>query len=136
LAGWTAVLNDAKLGTDMGMIPSIAVRQLRCRAIRATAIEERNDKFGTTVLEVFEPEADPPLRCRRTISAANDGGIWRFSEFGEPFPFEETSTYRHRKIQERFTPDLLHRYLKELSISLFVTKSLAGYSPMLVTRRS
>lgn len=136
MSDWIAVLNDAKLGTDMGMIPSLAARELGCRAIRATAIEGCDDRFGATILEVFEPEADLPLCHRRTVCAANDGGTWTFSESGVPFSFEDVAAYRRKKIQDRFTSDMLHRYLRELGVPEFRIESLANYSPRLIARKA
>jgi hypothetical protein len=105
---------------------------LKCKALRATAIAERDDSFAATVLEVFEPDAEPPLACKRTISAANDGGTWRFSQSGPPFPFEDITAYRQRSIRERFTTTLLYRYLDRLKVPAFATKSLVDYSPLLL----
>jgi len=132
--GWTAVLNNAKLGTDMGIIPSLAAREMGCVAIRATAVVQRDDIYGATILEVFDPAADLPLRCRRVVSAANDGGRWQFDQFGEPFSFEDEMAYTRRGIRNKFTPDLLKKYLDGLNVPAFLTSALGSYSPRLLER--
>lgn len=134
-SGWTAVLNNSKLGTDMGMIPSIAARRLECMAIRAVTAEDRKDSYGATILEVFDPTGTLPLRRRRTISAANNGGGWRFDQSGEPFSFEDEASYSLRRIRDRFTPALLYRYLDCLNVPIFLTDSLTDYSPVLLERQ-
>jgi hypothetical protein len=117
LDGWTAVLNDARLGTDLGMIPSLAARKLGRRAIRAVAAAGGDGRYPATILEVYDPEADDnPLRSRRTLFAANDGGTWRFGESGERFDFEEPEAYGLRRIRDRFTPPMLDRYLAALGL--------------------
>lgn len=112
---WTAVLTNGPLGTDVGMLPSLAARQLGCNAIRATATAPAA-RFPAVVLEVYDPAAADILRCRRAISAANDGGRWAFAQSGEPFAFEQLDTYTSRRVIDRFTPTMLHEYLGELGV--------------------
>lgn len=115
--GWTAVLNNAPLGTDLGMLPSLAARRLGLRAVRAVAAEGGDYRYPATILEVYEPGAtDNPLRNRRSIFAANDGGTWRFGESGHRFDFEEADIYERRRVRDRFTPEMLGRYLAELGV--------------------
>jgi hypothetical protein len=119
LDGWTAMLNDASLGTDLGVLPSLAARRLGCRAMRAVAARpgQHGTGYPATILEVYDPAATGhPLRARRTISAADDGGTWRFDQSGEPFPFEDEQAYTRPLIGDRFTPELLERYLEQLGI--------------------
>ena len=108
LEEWTAVLNNAILGTDLGMIQSIAARDGMCLAIRAVAGRERPDAFAGTVLEVYDPTApDLTLRLRRSISAIDDGRKWRFDQEGDPYPFESLDLYSRKSVRDRFTPDTL-----------------------------
>ena len=118
VAGWTVLLNDGPLGTDVGMLPSYATRELGCVSLRAVAGRGR---FPGTILEVYDPTADDdPLRCRRTLHAVNDGDRWDFGETGARFPFEEVEAYRRRLIRDRFTPDMLERYLVALGVPVTV----------------
>ncbi len=100
VAGWSLVLNNASLGTDLGMVPSLCARELKQLALRLT---RQQRQYEATILEVYSPDTDDPLRCRRVICAANDGGRWTFNEYGEAFPFEDLHAYRARRIRDRFT---------------------------------
>lgn len=132
---WTAVLTDGPLGTDVGMLPSLAARQLSCTALRATATTA-SARFPAVVLEVYDPAAIDELRCLRTISAANDGGRWVFAQSGEPYAFEQLDAYRHTRVQDRFTAPVLATYLRELGVPTDVEFDLARLaSTVLVERR-
>jgi hypothetical protein len=114
--GWTVLLNDGPLGTDVGVLPMHAARELHCRSVRAVAAAHR-DKFPATIMEVYDPAAvDDPMLCRRAIYAVDDGGRWEFGESGERFEFEDVDAYRRRRVRDRFTPELLERYLIELGV--------------------
>lgn len=115
--GWAAVLTDGPLGSDVGMLPSLAAREIGCVAIRATAVDPASDRFGAVVLDVFDPlVTDDLLRCRRSISAVDDGGRWVFSQVGEPFEFEDLAAYGRRRIRDRFTIAMLSEYLRSLGV--------------------
>jgi hypothetical protein len=123
VARWTVLLNDGPLGTDVGMLPSHAARELGCVAVRAVAGRGR---FAGTILEVYDPDSDDPLLCRRAVYAADDGGRWAFGESGERFPFEEVDAYRRRLIRDRFTPELLERYLMALGVPVDLEPDLSA----------
>lgn len=48
----------------------------------------------------------------RSLSAIRDGERWSWHERGDPLPFEQTERYAERRIQHRFTPDMLDDYLQ------------------------
>lgn len=112
--GWFIVLNDGPRGTDVGMLPSQAARELGVRGIRAVCVTDDEPDLPARILEVFSPEGTGPLRSRRSIVAANDGGEWVFETAGEPLAFERVERYKARRKGERFTPELLRSYLREL----------------------
>jgi len=110
---WTLLLDNGPTGTDLGVLPWHATRDLGCRTIRATAVARM--PYPATILEVFAPEAgDERLYNLRTLVAANDGGRWTFTAAGDPLPFEDLSAYRRRLVRDRFTPDMLAGYLTAL----------------------
>jgi hypothetical protein len=114
---WTVILNNGPGGTDLGVLPWQSTRDLGCRAVGATAALAESNLYPATMLELYDPGVtDNPLFCRRTIVAADDGGRWTFSETGERFAFEDPSAYRRRLIRDRFTPEMLARYLFELGV--------------------
>lgn len=128
------MLNNGRSGTDVGMIPSIATRKLDCLAVRAVAIDDQADRYGATILEVYDPAVDNLLRCRRTISAANDGGKWRFDQSGDPFLFEDTGALCNRRIRDRFTPLMLHNYLDQLDVPPFANNHGFEGAPVLIEK--
>jgi hypothetical protein len=112
--GWCALLSNGPGGTDVGMLPSLAARKLGARGVRAVA---SGGKYPATMLEVYEPDCrEDVLRCRRTIYAVNDGGPWRFGESGDRWSFESAEAFLQPRIRDRFTPQLLRDYLRNLGI--------------------
>ncbi len=49
----------------------------------------------------------------------NDGGCWIFEVSGEPYPFEELDKYELRRKRDRFTREMLTRYLEHFSLRPF-----------------
>ena len=117
VGSWTAVMTDGPLGTDVGVLPSYAARELRCRALRAANFDDTH-QFPARILEVFGPSGAPPLALERSIVAANDGGKWVFETSGTPLPFEDEAAYRMSRIAERFTSEMLLRYLQLLGVPI------------------
>ncbi|GAA1559290.1 hypothetical protein [Kribbella lupini] len=68
--GWTVMLNNGPKGTDVGVMPSRAARDLGCRAIRAVCVADEDQGFAARILEVYGPEGDRPLALERSIVAA------------------------------------------------------------------
>jgi hypothetical protein len=131
-SSWTAYFDNGPLGTDASGIISVLARKLNCRGVRAVFVpntmpnnptKETRGRYGATTLEVYGPGQTPI----RTIYAVNDGGKWRFAANGTAFPFEETDSYNAKKISERFTGEMLNRYLKNLGIDAF---SETFYAPL------
>lgn len=113
--GWTALFNNSPLGTDVGVLPSLAARELGISAIRAVCTADA-DRFPARILEVFGPDGSPPLLLRRSIVAANDGGRWVFETSGAQLEFEDDSSYGIRRKADRFPAGVLERYLRALGI--------------------
>jgi hypothetical protein len=113
---WTMMVTDGPNGTDLGMLPSLAARELRCTAVRAVCVVDGSEIYPARILEVFGPEGKPPLLSIRSIAAANDGGSWIFETNGEPLPFEDHQAYDAKRKSERFSPDLLLSYLAALGV--------------------
>jgi hypothetical protein len=100
---------------------SYLARQMGVLAMRACCTPE-DAKYPAVIWEVYAPGVRggcPPLGYRRAISVLNDRGRWLFEESGERFPFEEVDRYTLLRKRDRFTPDMLHRYLNHFGIELF-----------------
>jgi hypothetical protein len=115
---WTLMLNNGPLGTDVGLLPSQAARELGCAAIRAVCVQDDEPGYAARILEVYGPRGEAPLRSLRSIVAANDGGKWVFETTGEPLPFERTDLYLRHPLSERLTPTTLYDYLRELDVPI------------------
>jgi hypothetical protein len=113
--GWTALLSNGPLGTDVGALPSQAARELGCRAVRAVRVED-DATYSARILEVYSPAGEPPLALQRSVVAANDGGRWVFETSGTPFPFEDPAAYSRRAKATRFTGEMLMTYLRALGV--------------------
>jgi hypothetical protein len=77
--------------------------------------------YPATIWEVYAPPllGGGALGHRRCVSAMNDGGRWIFEASGEPYPFEDLAKYELRRKQDRFTREMLIRYLEHFSLRPF-----------------
>ncbi|WP_157362225.1 hypothetical protein [Haloechinothrix halophila] len=116
LGSWSALINNSVAGTDVGGLPGVAAEYHGYRGIRA--VSSRLSEHPATMLEVYEPGIGAPLNRRRLIYAMSDRGRWSFDTEGEPFDFEETENYSKRRIRDRFTPEMLERYLIALGVPM------------------
>lgn len=124
---WCAFLDNGHQGTDAVSTMSYLAQRLGCRGMRVTAVPDtiegehkgaRGD-YGAVALELYGPERTHFLNYVRTLGAIHDGDRWDFSAGGTPLPFEETERYRARRVRDRFTFDMLERYLRALGLSPF-----------------
>ncbi len=118
LGGWTLLLNNGPMGTDVGVLPSHAARELKCRGIRAVRVDEDEPGYPARILEVYGPQGEPPLALERSVVAASDGGRWVFETSGTAFAFEDNAAYRRRTKSSRLTGEMLHDYLQALDVPL------------------
>jgi hypothetical protein len=124
---WCAFVDNGHQGTDAFSAMSFLAERLGCRGMRVTAVPDTIEgefkgargEYGAVVLEVYGPERTHFLNYQRSICALHDGDRWDFSAGGTPFPFEETERYRARRIRDRFTFDMLERYLRQLGLEPF-----------------
>lgn len=125
---WTAFFGNATTHSDVVSPLSVLAEELKCRAIRVTAIphtlrgkgRDAVGRYGGVALDIIDPKNAPEtLHYLRVISAIQDGGRWSFDLHGQQQPFEEPEHYKLKKIKDRFTPELLDRYLKAMGIAAF-----------------
>lgn len=115
--GWTAYLAGGCRGSGPFLPMCQLSNALGVTALRA-CVSPRTALYPAVILEVFDTAqagGDPNGR-RRSIAAVNDGGRWVFEQSGTPFAFEDISMYAARRKRDRFTPDMLAFYLKNLGI--------------------
>lgn len=124
---WCAFFDNGHRGADAFSVMSTLARRLSCRGMQVTAVPDTIEgeyqgargEYGAVVLEIYGPERTHFLNYQRSIGAVHDGDRWSFDAGGTPFPFEETERYRARRVRDRFTFDMLERYLRELGLSAF-----------------
>lgn len=116
---WTLYFDNGAGGTDAGP-PCVLSSRIGVDSIRVVVADETVDsrsgkvaQYGATILEYYCNGVE-----RRHIFAANDGGKWKFGEFGDPFPFENTAAYKAKSIKDRLTNAMLLGYLKDLDVKL------------------
>jgi hypothetical protein len=126
IASWALVVNNGPRGTDVGLLPSQAARELGCRAIRAVCVGDAGPGYPARILEVYGPDGSGALLLVRSIVAANDGGRWVFETSGDPLAFEHLGEYGRRRKADRFTEELLFRYLQELGVPVGVQPDWAN----------
>ena len=135
---WTAYFENGWQGNDVSAVSHLS-GLIGCRAVRAVSIPNtirkspsgERGRFGATILEVFSADPDQCsfLNVQRSVFAANDGGRWKFGASGKPLDFEQPAVYKARQIRDRFTPELLDEYLKQLGIHFFSPAFYEGAQP-------
>ncbi|HVA92603.1 MAG TPA: hypothetical protein VNL71_22505 [Chloroflexota bacterium] len=131
---WTAYFDNGHLGTDVFPVISLFAQQLQCRGMHVVAVQDTmkrrtagvEKRYGAMILEVYGPHQTEWLNFIRAIVAMNDGGRWTFDEVGQPFPFEEVDRYASPRIRDRFTFDMLERYVRELGLFPFEERFYAA----------
>lgn len=125
---WTAYFDNGYQGADVFSGISGLCETLHCHGIRAVNVpntikkvgaKKWSGRYGAVMFELYGPKPNPILNYERVICAANDGGKWVFHTSGTPMEFEETERYSARRIKDRFTPDMLNRYLEALGIHAY-----------------
>jgi hypothetical protein len=123
-SNWTAFLDNGWQGTDASTPIQVLSERLKCKGLAITAVphtmpskvkSDTKGRYGATIMEVYGPDGN----FIRTIYSSNNGGKWVFGASGDPFNFEDLKTYKAKKIRDRFTPEILEKYLKELGIDAF-----------------
>jgi hypothetical protein len=99
---------------------SYLATRLDSHGVVVTSQPDSGPCYGANKLELYGPENTEWLNLDWRVGAFNDGGRWVWQHFGAEQPFEETAAYRNRKVKDRFTPDMLRRYCRALTIPLEV----------------
>jgi hypothetical protein len=118
-SGWTAYLDNGHQGTDGSAIAHLATI-IPCKTVHArhTPPNDHGDHPGT-ILEIFGPEQREWLNVVRSIAAVSNDGRWEFHTGGEVQPFEDVGRYLERRIRDRFTGEMLARYLQAMEIDAY-----------------
>jgi hypothetical protein len=113
---WTAHFANSTGGGDSWPRVSFLAKELGLRWVLASHIPRDQYAFPSTQLWLGGPEGDR-LGFVRTIAAGiYDSGRWEFEAQGPIQPWEEPEHYDARLKRDRFTRELLLRYLGQLGI--------------------
>jgi len=138
---WTAYFDNGWRGTDARLPVSGVALRSKCMGMRAVANpaawdgQKRPVRWPSVMWEVYGPEPNPILNHVRTLVAANDGGRWKFTQNGEPFPFEDLARYESPRVADRFPAVLLLSYLQNFDIELFDASFYCGPGVLLDVAR-
>ncbi len=122
---WVAYFDSFVSGTDAFPPISYLAQRIGCRGLRVTAISDerearriRGRRDAATILEIYEPHQTDWLNIGRSIAMVKDER-WTFELGGTEQPFEEPENYAKTLIKDRFTLEMLDRYLRALGIGAF-----------------
>lgn len=128
-SNWTAYFDNGWRGPDVFSTVSYLCTRIGCRGIRGVSVTHTVRKAagrevgrsGATIFALYLPDSIGCsfLNMRRSVSAVFDAR-WTFDATGEPpLEFEEQERYTARQIRDRFTPEMLDRYLQHFGIRFF-----------------
>lgn len=103
-SNWVAFIDNSNLGTDFGWM-SLLTKRINCDAIRYVST------FDATIFEKYCSG-----EVERSLFAAKDGSKWVFGSKGDLYDFENENNFTKRVIRERFTSEMLERYLEKFGI--------------------
>jgi len=123
---WTVYFDNEWSGSDPSSVVSYLAEEIDCLGVRVVWVPNtfkggKKGRLGAVIFEVYD-KPNPILNIRRSIYLVNEGNWsnkWDFGTSGEPFAFEQTERYKARRKTDRFTPEMLDAYLKELGIDAF-----------------
>ncbi len=126
VSSWTAYFDNGIRGPDPVPVMSYLARRMKTRALAISAIPHTADsvnvergRYGAVSFELFGPSRTHFLNYIRSVALVFNGRKWEFALGGEPQPFEELDAYRARKVNERFTFEMLDRYCGALGVHPF-----------------
>lgn len=81
--------------------------------------------------ERVEQVIHPRLESQRSVTLTQERGRWRFDQYGEPFPFEDTARYRRSRRSDRLDEATLWRYGECLGIPIEDLSASTGEAVLL-----
>ena len=116
-SGWTAQFQNGIQGSDPFPVMSLFAVKLGVLAMRVCSIS-MEASHPANIWEVYAPPqlGGDSAGYRRSVAAASDGGQWTFDESGEPYGFEDLATYSTFRKRDRFTREMLERYLAAFAL--------------------
>jgi hypothetical protein len=125
---WTAYFDNGWRGTDAFSTIGVLAKQIACMGVISTAIPHTfrkvdantyRGRMGALRFSVYGPDDTEWLNQIRNVHLLRDEDEIDFNVTGTPFPFEELDKYHRQPTVDRFTLDMLRRYLHELELRPF-----------------
>ncbi|MDF2047030.1 MULTISPECIES: hypothetical protein [Microbacterium] len=129
-AEWSAIFDNLATGGDPVSDIAVLTKARRTDGVLVGYSPDEREtpdgKLGRLGARVFRyTEYDPG--SQRSIApptwsiylARQSGSKWLFEAKGEPLSFEDLNVYEQRRVKDRFTPEMLERYCRELGIDPF-----------------
>ena len=125
-SGWTAYVENNYRGTDPSVI-SYLPKALQSSSIWMVTIPHtwkrsgsvRSGQSGALLFVVYGHEEGKWNNMIRSIRLEHDVGRWRFEELGNPLPFEDKRTVIKPGAKNRFTFEMLKRYMHNYGLRPF-----------------
>jgi hypothetical protein len=132
-AAWTAYFDCGVQGGDPSSVVGHLTRTVRCHGVVVCSVPhtlgtslETPGRYGAVQLELYGPLMTDFLNYVRTISLLHDGSRWRFDANGTVQDFEQTDSYRARRVRDRFTSEMLASYSAALGLRPFAADFYPG----------
>ena len=124
---WTAYFDNGWRGTDAYSGVSYLSEVLGCRGVRVVYVPHSLDeqdgrqpgRYGSVLLELYAATKTDFVNTERSIAVIYDGKKWVFTANGTPQEFENIAQYSSRSIKDRFTQEMLSKYLDCIGIRAF-----------------
>jgi hypothetical protein len=122
--GRIAIFSNHFKGGDGSSDANYLARHFERQRVRVVMVKDNIKGAGTTGSTQFDwkdygTTTDHWVGHKFRGVAAHKESRWEWDEGGDPFPWEETETYKEKRIKDRLTPDMVERYCKHLGIDLF-----------------
>lgn len=115
-SSWTGYLENVTR-TETGRIKRIS-EPLNCKSIEVGVWPSKSGKVINNWGGGFFSLNQGNELIRLMMLSRQDRG-WEFDNYGEYLPFEEVEKYNEKLARNRFTPEMLDRYLKHYGIDFF-----------------
>ncbi len=110
-------------------------RTIHCQGLRVLHVREDSTKaFPANALNMYGPNVVEHSNTIRSIGVGYDGYNWEFASSGTPQDFENPMSYTEDRIQDRFSFQLLERYLKRLGLRPFEEEFYLPESAILIQK--
>jgi hypothetical protein len=143
-SNWSAMFSNGLRVNDVFSPVSHLSTVLKCYGLLMNSTPDRSQKagkdglqiYGAVTFTLYGPENTDWLNRIRYVGVTKDVGGWEFEAKGEVQPYEQTESYRKRKLVDRFTVEMLESYCAALGIELFDASFYGGKCLVSHTKRA